>query len=214
MKKNEMLGGIMAKIIGLSFEVLGALYDLVMKLSGEAGKEWLAELKKFLRKESCWTGIVKETFLQFISSGESLILDAVDGSETLLDAKDLFVYIDSDFKNWNADEKGQATGETPVEVYEMAKDATFSQMFGELSADVRKNCLTQHQIKNFVKKYRSWLRTDGYAAFFLFESKGNVFVADVDFISDGKLKVNVRKFEDDSVWSAGLRRRIVVPQLA
>jgi hypothetical protein len=212
---KDMLGALMRKIMDLPLEMLGTIYDLVEKLSGEAGQEWLTELKKFLRKENCWTGVVKETILRLISGSESLVLDAVNGTEILANAEDVFTYIDSDFKNWGADEAGQATTETPAEVYEMEeKDATFSQIFGELSSDVKKLCFTQHQIKNFVKKYRNWLRTDGYATFFLFESKGRFFVARVAFLSDGGLRVNVDRFELGLVWLARHRLRFVVPQLA
>jgi hypothetical protein len=187
----------------------------VEKLSGEAGQQWLAELKNFLRKENCWTGVIKETFLRLISSEEALGLDAVDGTETLANAKEMFTGgIDPDFVNWGADEKGKATKETLVDVYEMEKNATFSQMFGELNSDVRKLCFTQHQIKNFVKKYRNWLRTDGYTTLFLFESKGQFFVADVRFNSRDELYVSVDRFENDFVWRAEYRHRVVVPQQA
>lgn len=213
--KKDMLGTAVRKIVDLPLEMIGAICDLVEKLLGEAGQKWLAELKKFLRKENCWTGIVVETFLKCISTNESLILDAVDGTEVLADAKDVFNGgIDSDFKNWDADEPGQPTAETAVEVYEMEKDATFSQMFGELNADTRKLCLSQSQIKNFVKKYRRRLRMGGYATFFLFESNGNFFVADVSVYSDGSRSVRVAQFEHSDVWDAGARRRLVVPKLA
>jgi hypothetical protein len=210
---KDMLGQVVRKIADLPLEMVRVIYDLVEKLAGEAGQEWFAELKKFLRKKNCWTGVVAEIFLKLISGGESLVLDAVDGKDVLADANDMFAYIDSDFKNWKADELGQPTGETPVEVYEMAKDATFPQMFGSLVTDVRRLCLTQAQIKGFVKKYRNWLRTDGYATFFLFESRGEVFVARVSVHSDG-LHVRVRRFVYSYVWYAGYRHRVVVPQLA
>jgi len=158
----------------------------------------------------------KETqeILKLISGGESPILDAVDGTETLYEAKDVFVYRDSDFKNYGVNAKGPATPKTSVRVYEMIKDASFAQMFGSLSSDVRKLCLTQAQIKNFVRNYRGWLRTDGWATFFLFESNSELFVASVSVDSDGGLEVDVDRFEDSSVWFAGCRYRLVVPQLA
>ncbi len=209
-----MLGALIRKIVDLPLEMLGVICDLVEKLSGEAGQKWFAELKKFLRKENCWIDVVVETILNLISGNESLILGAVDGTETLADAKDVFAFIDPDFKNWGADEKGSATEETTVDVYEMTKDATFSQMFGELNSDVSKLCLTQHQIKNFVKKHRGWLRTEGYATFFLFKSNDNFFVAYVLFCSGGSLSVYVGRFGRSGVWDAGSRRRVVVPQLA
>ncbi len=86
-------------------------------------------------------------------------------------------------------------------------------MFDELNTDVRKLCFTQAQIKNFVKKYRNWLRADGYATFFLFESEGNFLVADV-VDSDGKLSVIRRQLKDDGIWAAGFHRRLVTPRLA
>lgn len=153
-------------------------------------------------------------FLKLISSGETLILDAVDGTETLYGASDVFAYRDSNFKNYGVNEKELATGKIPVDMHEMIKDATFAQVFGSLSSDVKKLCLTQHQIKNFVKKYRNWLRDDGYATFFLFESNNELFVAHVYFDSDGGLKVLVRRFEYSLVWRVGLCHRLVVPQLA
>ena len=213
MEKETMLGKILVKIAGFPLAMLRVLYDLVEKLAGEASQEWLAELKKFLRKEKCCTDVVAEVFLKLISGDETIVLDAVDGKEVLANAKDIFAYIDSNFNNWGAEKPGQPTGKTPVKIYEMAKDANFSQMFGSLSADARKLCLTQAQIKGFVKKYRNWLRADGYATFFLFESNGQFFVADVDVCSVG-LYVLVHEFEDGHVWNADYRHRVVVPQLA
>jgi hypothetical protein len=211
---KDRLSALIRKIVDLPLEMLGVLCDLSKELSGEAGQEWLAELKNFLRKENCWTGVVAKPILRIISGDYPLTIDAVDGTEILADAKDVFVGgIDPDFKNWSADEIGNPTAETPVDVHEMTRDATFSQIFGELNSDVRKLCFTQAQIKNFVKKYRNWLRTDGYATFFLLKSKGNFFVADV-VDSDGELFVNRRQLDDPGIWAGGYHRRVVVPRPA
>ena len=194
-------------------EKIGVPFEIIHKLNGntEEGRifvracaEKIAELVKGVQSD----------FFKLISGNESLVLNSVDGKEILADAKDLFMYIDSDFKNYGADEKGLATGEIFVHVYGMTKDATFSQMFNSLSSDVKKLCLTQAQIKGFVKKYRHWLRADGYATFFLFESNSQLFVANVHVRSDGGLEVNVRRFEYSLVWRAECCLRVVVPQLA
>jgi hypothetical protein len=95
----------------------------------------------------------------------------------------------------------------------MTKDATFTQMFGSLNADMKKLCLTPHQVKNFVKKHCNWLRTDGWATFFLFESNRELFVAGVSFFSHGGLGVRVGRFGNSFVWGAGRHHRVVVPQL-
>ena len=212
---KDMLGTLVRRVANLPLEMLGTICDLIEKLASESGQQWLTELKKFLRKENCWTGIIaiKDAYLKLISSGQALVIDACDGANVLADANDVFAYIDSDLKNWKADQKGFASGETFVEVYEMEKDGTFAQLFGSLSPDLQKLCLTQEQIIGFVKKHRDWIRTDGYGTFFLFVSNERYFVANVD-LSDALLSVSVIRFERSNVWRAGHRRRVVVPQLA
>jgi len=155
-----------------------------------------------------------EPILKMISGGHNLVLGACDGTKVIAKAKKTFLSgIDSDFEKWRADEPGQATPATVLDVYEMAEDATFSQMFGFLNVDVNKLCFTQHQIIGFAEKYPDWLRTGGYATFFLFKSHGHFFVASVGVYSVG-LHVYVSKFGRSDTWIAGRRHRVVVPQLA
>lgn len=140
-------------------------------------------------------------------------IDSSSGTETLAEAADVFTsWIDSDFKNWNTNKPGITTKEQAVDVHELIQDATFAQMFGSLGTDLDKLCLTQAQIKNFCKKHPNWLRTDGYATFFLFKVEDQFFVARVDVQSAG-LRVSVHRFEYDRVWDAEDSRRMVVPQL-
>ncbi len=146
---------------------------------------------------------------------EGLAIDAVDGQEILANASDLFGdNIDSDFTNYGADEPGQATKIASTNIYEMKEDATFEQMFGELSPDTEKLCLTQAQIKQFIRQHRNWLRADGWATFFPFKSNGKFFVARVRVRSGGDLSVFVRRFEHSNVWDAEDRHRVVSLQLA
>ncbi len=152
-------------------------------------------------------------YLKLLSGAETLMLDALDGKETLATAKEVFPSgIDGDFKNWGTNKAGIATKETSVDVHELVKDGTFAQMFGSLGTDLDKLCLTQAQIKNFCKKHPNWLRKDGYATFFLFKVEDQFFVADVRVNSDG-LYVYVLRFEDAYVWIAERSHRMVVPQL-
>jgi len=151
--------------------------------------------------------------LKLLSNGQTLILEALDGTATLAQAKETFKSgIDPDFKNWGTDKPGKATEETAVRVHGMVQNATFAQMFGSLGSDLDKLCLTQHQIKAFCAKHPDWLRQDGYATFFLFKVEDQFFVADVYVYSDG-LYVFVRRLARGLVWNAGYARRVVVPQL-
>jgi hypothetical protein len=208
--------------MGVFTAIISFLVELVKKFGGTmediyrlATPEGSETLEKIARLIVGGAEKVKNEFLKLISGGEKLELDAVDGSETIPGSNDMFkAGIDSDFVSWGANQKGRATGKTPVDVHEMTKNATFSQLFGSLASDVRKCCFTQHQIKNFIRKYRNWLREDGYATFFLFESNGNFFVAGVSIGSGDGLDVIVLGFERGDVWYAEGRHRIVVPQLA
>ncbi len=203
------------KKMGVGIEIIPWLADdgkkiFVEKFLKPLGEEWLKEQKAAVKvvKE------MKNEFVRLISGGEELVLDECDGSETLAEASDLFAFRDLDLKNWETNKKGQATGKTPVQVYEMGKDGMFSQLFSFPDSDVRKLCFSQHQIKNFVRKYRDRLRKDGYATFFLFEENNELFVADVYFHDDGRLDVHVDRFEYTLVWRADYRLRLVFPQLA
>ena len=207
--------GVFTAIISNLVELIkkfGGTMEQLYQLATPEGTETLEKVAKLIA--GCATE-VKTRYTRLISGGEKLIIDAASGDEMLMDAKELFqAGIDSDFVNWGADEKGSATPETAVEIREMIENATYAQMFGELSGDVNNLCFTHHQIKNFVKKHRNWLRQDGYATFFLFKSKGHCFVASVHFYSDGSLCVNVSRFGYDDRWNAGNRHRLVVPRLA
>jgi hypothetical protein len=155
-----------------------------------------------------------DAILALLSIPETLVLEALDGKATIANAKSTFKsYVDSDFKNWGLNNKGNATKETPVQVYEMTKDATFSQMFNSLSSDLDSLCLTQNQIIRFCEKYPSHLRQDGYATFFLFKENREYFVARVRVLSDG-LHVLVLRFGYALVWLGELAHRLVVPQLS
>jgi len=94
------------------------------------------------------------------------------------------------------------------------RDGAFQPIFGELNADVKKICLTQHQIKNFVMKYSVWLRKDKHSTFFLCEVNGHFFVVDVLRLNFNSYRgVYVRHFGRSRIWDAESRRRIVVPEL-
>lgn len=151
--------------------------------------------------------------VKLISGAETLTLDSTDGVETLFQAGGVFSCIDPDFKDWGLNVKSEPTGPTNVAVHEVIKDGTFEQIFGGLSSNLDSLCLTQTQIIQFATKYRKWLRGDYYATFFLFKVDGKLFVARVRVRGDGSLGVHLHHFSYDSVWHAGYRHRVVVPQL-
>jgi hypothetical protein len=57
MRNNDMLGKFVRMVVNVPDENLGTLCDLVGKITKkEGGRQWLKELKKFLRKNPCWVG--------------------------------------------------------------------------------------------------------------------------------------------------------------
>jgi len=151
--------------------------------------------------------------VRLISGGAGLVLDTCDGKRTIAEAENLFSHIDPDFKNRGTNVAGRATPETLVTVHEIVENVNFTKMFGALADDPSRLVLTQDQIIQFVERHRSWLRQDGWATFFLFQSGSKFFVALVNCYSDGYLRVSVDRLEYFLVWLAVLRYRLVVPQL-
>jgi hypothetical protein len=151
--------------------------------------------------------------LKLISGNESLVIEPNDGRQTIAQARDVFSYIDSNFKRWGCDVPSQSTKKiTPVSVYEMAQDATFSELFGDCGVEADHLFLTQAQIKQFVKRYTHWLKTGGNGTFFLFKSGDEFFVAAVFLFSDGRIGVRARRFSLDRVFRSRKHHRLVVPQ--
>ena len=191
-------------------------------LLGDDGDVVEAELRKFVAKRTCWDGQAeqasvsrpKPAILRLISGGERVVIDATSGTKTIASATDVFNWgIDSDFKNWGLDVPGQATPATPVQVYEMVQNGDYRTIYGSVGRDLDALCFTQEQIIAFVHDHKKWLRTGGYATFFLFKVAGEFFVASVRLFDDGGPYANVCRFSDDGVWYAGSRHRIVLPQL-
>ena len=152
--------------------------------------------------------------LRLISGGRNLIIPATDGSELISQAKGIFPGgIDPDFINLGANEPGDPTPDTPVDVYELVRNATLAQMFDSICAYPERLCLEQSQIIGFVQMYPKWLHPRGWPTFFPFQSKDNFFVAPVYADVGGRLFVDVSRRECDYVWDAEFRYRIVLPQL-
>jgi hypothetical protein len=148
--------------------------------------------------------------LKLIFGNAPLILDPTDGRKTLADATEVFRYIDSNFEHWNCDLPGARTEETPVQVYEMARDSNFQEIFGSFGAAFDRLALTQAQIRQFAQRYSDWLKKGGNGTFFLFKVGNEFFVAVVYFFSDGRLGARLRRLTLERIFRAEKRHRLVV----
>lgn len=186
--------------------------DALQRALGK-GNRLKTKLIPFLKAAFLELATVVKGCLKLLSGDTVITIGATDGTETLAEAGDVFTgWVDDDFKNWKTNKPGKATGETPVQVYEMAENADFAQIFGGFDRELDDLCLSQGQIKSFAANHRDWLRKDGYATFFLFKVGTEFFVAYVRVGSDGDLGVDAYRFDYGFVWSAESLRRVVVPQ--
>ncbi len=143
---------------------------------------------------------------------KTITLAARDGSRYISKENGVFrSFIDSCFKSWGLDKTSKATEKTEVFVYEMVKDATFTEMFDSLNLDRDKLCLSQDQIIEFCEMNADKLREDFYATFFLFKQDVQLFIARVHVGLDG-LDVRVYSFKRDYLWPSSNAYRLVVPQ--
>lgn len=151
--------------------------------------------------------------LRIVPGAESLDLPATDGTETLAQATDVFSLVDRYFTRWGTDVPSEATEATRVSVYEMARDASFSQMFASFGKDLKVLFLTQHQIKKIVQTHQQHLRADGCNTFFPFKVGAELFVASVRLALDGEPEERVFRFMEDHAWLGRDCHRVVVPRL-
>jgi hypothetical protein len=204
------LANILNKAIANAVKKTGASSDDVQKLINKPGV-----IYKCVENLFSDSVVTKPSILKLISVGEKIMIESSDGKALISKAKNTFKSsIDFDFTNFKLNKAGIATYETLLDVYEMANDATFVQMFSELNSDLDKLAMTQAQIIRFCEKHPTWLRQEGYPTFFLIKVNGEYFVVCVSMGSGG-LDVHVYRLEDDSVsvWGAEHRHRVVAPQL-
>ena len=153
-------------------------------------------------------------FLKLISFGEELMIEASDGQATINEFKESFkASISFNFQYWGLSKPGVATPETLLEIYELAADATFQQMFASLNADWDKLIVSQSQIINFCKKYPNWLHPGVGALFFLIKENNEYFVVSVVVYGVLGLGFYIDCVKNSvDILSSGNRHRLVIPK--
>jgi hypothetical protein len=205
--KESLFSGGLKKLVNSSEEELGNFLNRPKnqkKLVNSSEKE----LDNFLTKP-------KNQILCLLTTKNKLVIKATNSKRFLAEAEGAFKSgIDPNFEKWKLNQASYATPDTPTDVYELIADATFAQIFGLLSNDLDKLCLTQSQIEEFCLSYPNQLRIDD-STFFLFKENRHFFVARVSVYLDG-LNVCVRRLENDCVWNGADHHHphhVVVPVL-
>lgn len=171
-----------------------------------------------LRKKSL---VKSEPVLRLISGGQDLVLPGNLGRRIIFDSNDVFDgFIGSDFVNWRLMSSGGRRRKTNVEVYEVTKKGKrdFVSLFRSLKRNPYFLCLTQNQIVSFAKNFLEWLPKDARVrTFFLFQEKGEGYIAEVCWDSYCRLNVTPRMFLSwDRHYNEPFAKRgdrLVVPRL-
>lgn len=163
----------MKRVLGVG-EVKNSIGDLLEKLAGKNGGEYLVELNRFLRKEKCWSGNkLESTFLECLSQDRSpTIIKACEGHRTLTGATKIFQYIDPDILERCS--VGEPTEETVLCVSRVMKPTSLEEVFESFGKDFRDLSLTQEQILVFCEKHYNWL-VGADVSFFLHKGKEGKF---------------------------------------
>ncbi|MBX9837580.1 MAG: hypothetical protein K2X69_04600 [Silvanigrellaceae bacterium] len=160
--------------------------DLLSKLrSGNLTFEqlrWFTNLQFEKREEMLGKKPVPKVLeiLSILESISQFYVEALDGSETLVEANDVFSSIGKRFTEWETRSVSKPTEYTTLRLHKLKENATFMEMFESLGSGPSL-ALTQSQIKRFCKKYAKHLFKGGINTIFLpFELDGNYFIASVN----------------------------------
>lgn len=210
--KETILGKIMGKVVGLRLEVLRALYDLVEKLA--SGNEWIGELKKFLRKEKCWTDVIVETLLELMGIVEIPVRSerfiardhfVVDTSER---AKIKISYLGDNFKKEFLNKIEEALMRTEFRYHKLRKgsldEPIINELGGKESAEIA--LLEMFSLLEAQPKGEfGTLLTNGYANIFYIRNSAGALRTVLCYWDDDGWIVDANSVESPVKWDAGDR---------
>ena len=100
-----------------------------------------------------------------------------------------------------------------VQVYEVTQNGTYSELFGCFGKNPDHVCFSQTtDILTFIYNHTAWLSQEGHGNFFLFKVEDIFYVANICLLG-GKWDLGVRKFDDNHIWHASDKHRIIIPAL-
>ena len=194
-------------------EFVGLLGQLLKNLLGDDAEVWGNELKKFLRKESCWV----ETLESFFKRTVSLVLEptqqtfnvAHDLSKILLTKKKggKIDWLDLDIVNWfgNITIEGRKEKITTY-VYRFLKDLTHQKI---ISTGKRFSVYRKYNLFDAISLAQKLIdvgeiKTPGTGVIIYLEEEYNSNPCRLSVFrsSDGKLHVGVYRVDLDGGWNA------------
>ncbi|MFA6353469.1 MAG: hypothetical protein WCW93_00865 [Candidatus Paceibacterota bacterium] len=140
------------------------------------------------------------TFVKRVWGDRRCELAATDGKETLAEARDVFMIIDSSIKPRVSQIK--ATPVTPFTIYRKCKDGTHAQVFSSFGVDMKKLLWEEEsQIIAFSRDYREIMIQEDVNSGFFFPLKddGGFSVVSV-FVRKGGLSLHKDLLSYEGIW--------------
>lgn len=213
---NIMLRNALRKNIGLR-------HQLEKNLLGEDGELWEGELKKFLRKETCWEPLQKKTkaaprLLKSVASGVGIAeASAVKIADCFKVGNGVYDYRDSDFDGWLPKEI-RAVGAGIASTFELVEPLTLKEMaeahlgitgsHDELKKALieQGKCWSPKQIDDLLRncergKNPLKLRTDKWVNLFFMQVGNDVFAVCAHWGPSGWY-VSISEFASADRWDA------------
>jgi hypothetical protein len=156
--------------------------------------------------------------IKFYSAIENLLIESLDGKFLVSEFASMFRFIDPDFRLYGLDQVSPETDPILVDVKEFkSRDATLSQIFSRLSADLEKIILTPAQILRFCVKFSKHLSQGDCGTFFPTRI-GRKYYCFYLYSDDGYyLHVTRLKTNNFDYWSGDykdpVRPRVVIKRL-
>lgn len=168
-------------------------------------------------------GVIYKYFETLLSEGTKILkpiftdrtftIEDSSGEMLISEAKETFKSgISPDFTKLGLNKPTGAKPKRELAPHKMIHDATFAQMFSELSPDLDKIVMDQEQIIKFCKKHRALFCQEVCITFFLTKVDCRFFVICVTELSDG-LDASVYPFDHNHVWNSENCHRVFAPKL-
>lgn len=207
MEREELLQAIQRGLDSIPDNELRMLFNLLERFNNPDRWKWFLDFEKFLKRRK----FKRNDCIKLTSGEQKFSIPKCDGVVTLTDNDTMFFYVDPELKR-NAYQKGVATEKTLVDVFKV--QGLQALLSFRRKYQWRQLCLTQHQIRLFLAKYRKWLNlwargSDGNLLFLAKLSASEVCVVRIVANPNDK-KLFAGQYPLHTFWNS--ITRIVIPQ--
>ena len=223
---KDILGSLVRVLITVPEDRLGLVQDVALKLSNGEGEQWEEPLKRFLRKESCWSnGEVAQTptpkpRTNLLEPVSTIVIPATTGTfvakekfiqDTGRKAKVKISYLGDNFTAWFLSDDGKTEEpitEQTLRYGKLRKSSVDAPIITELGGEAKAET-TLTEVFSLMEKQATGeegvLLNNGWAnLFYVKDQSGVLRTVRVSWGGDG-WRVNADSVENPDRWGGGRR---------